>query len=111
MRVALEQGKLKKEQQFVLGVPANTVNSDINTDELILIQGMIDVYFEEEDGIVLLDYKTDYIPSGEDKNYLISRYKIQLEYYQKAIEQLLNKKVKEKIIYSFGLEEEILISF
>lgn len=107
MRVAIEKGKLKKEQQFVLGVPANTINELVNTEELVLIQGIIDVYFEDEDGIVLLDYKTDYIPEGENDSFLVNRYKVQLDYYQKAIEQMLNKRVKEKVIYSFGLEKEI----
>ena len=51
------------------------------TSERILIQGVIDVYFEEDDGVVLLDYKTDRIPKGEagDK-ILIKRYKTQLDY-------------------------------
>lgn len=107
MKNAGVKGKLKKEQQFVLGIPANEVNHEIPSDELILIQGIIDVYFEEEDGIVLLDYKTDYIPAGESEDFLVNRYKVQLDYYQKAIEQLVQKPVKEKVIYSFGLEKEI----
>ncbi|ROR23449.1 DNA helicase/exodeoxyribonuclease V subunit A [Mobilisporobacter senegalensis] len=107
MREALMKDKVKKEQQFVLGIPANEVNKEISSNELILIQGIIDVYFEEEDGIVLLDYKTDYIPEGENEGFLINKYKVQLDYYQKAIEQLVKKPVKEKIIYSFGLEKEI----
>ena len=107
MREALINDRLKKEQQFVLGIPAKDVNPELEGEELILVQGIIDVYFEEEDGIVLLDYKTDYIPEGEKEDFLINRYKVQLDYYQKAIEQLVGKPVKEKIIYSFGLEKEI----
>ena len=107
MRKALENGKLKKEQQFVLGIPAREVNTELEIDELILIQGIIDVYFEEEEEVVLLDYKTDYIPKGETGKILINRYKVQMDYYQKAIEQLVGKPVKERIIYSFGLDKEI----
>lgn len=63
------------------------------TSERILIQGVIDVYFEEDDGVVLLDYKTDRIPKGEaGDEILIKRYKTQLDYYQKAIEQISGKK-------------------
>ena len=109
MRDAMVKGKLKKEQQFVLGIPANEVNSEITSDELVLVQGIIDVYFEEDDKIVLVDYKTDYIPEGENEGFLVNRYKVQLDYYEKAIEQLTKKKVKERIIYSFGLEKEILL--
>ncbi|MFR0986756.1 MAG: hypothetical protein ACLSFZ_09735 [Frisingicoccus sp.] len=78
------------------------------TSERILIQGVIDVYFEEDDGVVLLDYKTDRIPKGEagDK-ILIKRYKTQLDYYQKAIEQISGKKVKDRILYSVIMNREI----
>ena len=71
-----------------------------------MIQGIVDAYFEEEDGIVLVDYKTDRV---KEENQLIRRYAIQLELYEKAIERMTGKKVKEKIIYSFSLGEEIYI--
>lgn len=106
MEKAKSVGKLFKERQFVLGVGANEVNSNIKSEEIVLIQGIIDVYFEEADGIVLMDYKTDHIEKGQE-NILIERYRVQLDYYQRAIEQITNKKVKEKIIYSFALNKEI----
>ena len=65
-----------------------------------MIQGIIDVYFEEEDGLVLLDYKTDAVP---DLEMLWQRYETQLDYYQEALERLTGKKVKERILYSFHL--------
>ena len=92
------KGTLFKEQPFVLGM-------DID-GELVLVQGIIDVYFEEEDGLVVLDYKTDRVSRA---NELVEKYHAQLEYYAKALEQLTHKKVKEKIIYSFTLKEEILL--
>ena len=103
MAAGRRQGEMEehlyKEYRFVLGVSEN--------EELILIQGIIDVYFEEEDGIVLLDYKTD----GVDKNFgeeiLKKRYDVQLKFYEKALVLLTGKAVKEKIIYSFGLNKEI----
>ena len=104
MHQAARRGLLRKEQPFVLGVPAEEVYPEIKSDELILVQGIIDVYFEEEDGLVLLDYKTDKIRCGQE---LIERYQAQLEYYAKALEQLTGKRVKEKWIYSFTLQEEI----
>ena len=72
--------------------------------EVILVQGIIDAYFEEKDGIVVLDYKTDKVKSAEQ---LKERYHAQLEYYAQALEGLLEKPVKKKIIYSFTLREEI----
>ena len=51
-----------------------------------------------------MDYKTDRVETGEE---LIERYRVQMEYYVKALEQGLNKKVKEVILYSLALEEEV----
>lgn len=104
MRAAAQKGLLYKEQPFVLGMDARDLYQDDGGDETILIQGIIDVFFEEEDEIVLLDYKTDNVYSEKQ---LIDRYQSQLDYYAKALEQLLQKKVKEKIIYSFTLGKEI----
>lgn len=99
MRQAAARGRLYRERQFVMGVPARKV-SGADSDELVLIQGIIDAYFEEEDGIVLVDYKTDYADQPE---VLIGRYRAQFEYYEKALIQILKKPVKEKYIYSYRL--------
>ena len=52
----------------------------------------------------MLDYKTDRVRKAEE---LREKYHAQLDYYAEALEQLLKKPVKEKIIYSFTLQEEI----
>ena len=101
MIAAQERGALYKEQPFVLGEKAVE-----GTDEWTLIQGVIDVFFYEEDGIVLADYKTDRV---ESEAQLTDRYKTQLDYYQKAIEQITGKPVKEKYLYSFCLQREIRV--
>jgi len=101
MTAAQEKGALYREQPFVLGEKAVE-----GTDELMLIQGVIDVFFYEEDGIVLADYKTDRV---ENDRQLIERYQTQLVYYQKALERITGKRVKEKYLYSFYLQREIKI--
>lgn len=120
MTQAAGNGKLRKEQPFVLGVAASEIYPEIYQDiqkrsqeadenrkeETILIQGIIDVWFEEEDGLVLLDYKTDRVRNASQLKEL---YHAQLDYYAQALEQLLEKPVKEKIIYSFALKEEIIL--
>lgn len=63
------------------------------------------IWLEEEDGMVLIDYKTDHVSDGE---ILVKRYKVQLDYYQRALEQMTGKRVKERIIYSLALQKEIL---
>ena len=66
MQQAARRGALHREQPFVLGMPADQVNREWNNGEEVLIQGIIDAWFYEEDGIVLVDYKTDFIPEGQD---------------------------------------------
>jgi len=106
MRRAQSRKQLFREQQFVFGIKANEINKAFESDELILIQGIIDVFFEEEGELVLLDYKSDAI---KDEQLLIQRYEVQLDYYQRALEQMFKKKVKERIIYSLYTGKEIRI--
>ncbi len=96
--------KLKKEQPFVLGIAADRVKPQFPHEEQVLIQGIIDAFFEEGDDLVLMDYKTDAVKTGEE---LVKRYHTQMEYYTEALERIVGKKVKERIIYSFALGEEI----
>ena len=104
MKQAAGNRRLYREQPFVLGIEAGEVYPQEQEGELLLVQGIIDVWFEEEDGLVVLDYKTDQVDSPEE---LTEKYHAQLDYYARALEQLTGKKVKEKIIYSFTLKQEI----
>ena len=106
MVVAAKEGKLYKEQPFVYGIKANRLNKEFPDTETVLIQGIIDVYFEEDDTVVLMDYKTDKVESEET---LIGRYQIQLDYYAEVLQKLLSKPVKDIVIYSFYLEKEIIL--
>ena len=111
MGEAARAGKLYKEQPFVMGIPASRLGDGFPAEETVLIQGIIDVFFEEEDGFVVLDYKTDAVSAAAE---LVKRYQVQLSYYSEALEQIFGyeagadgKPVKERIIYSFKLGEEI----
>lgn len=111
MADAARAGKLYKEQPFVMGLPASRLGEGFPSEETVLIQGIIDVFFEEEDGFVVLDYKTDAVSTPEE---LVKRYQVQLLYYSEALEQLAGypsekgaKPVKERILYSFKLGQEI----
>lgn len=106
MHKAALQSLLYKEQPFVLGVDAQEIYPEETGREVILIQGIIDVCFEEDGELVVLDYKTDQVKTAEE---LRDKYHSQLEYYGEALQQLLKKRVKEKIIYSFTLKQEIVI--
>lgn len=104
MTNAAKRGNLHKEQSFFLGVPANGVDPDFPEEETMLVQGIIDAYFEESGELVLVDYKTDRVQNGGE---LVERYRVQMEYYTKALEQALGKNVKEVILYSLALGEEV----
>lgn len=106
MRRAQTDGRLYREKQFVIGIEANQLYRHSDSSELILIQGIIDVFFEEDGELVLLDYKSDIV---KDEQELIKRYQVQLEYYRKALEQMTKKRVKEIMIYSLHLGKEIRI--
>ena len=106
MQNAAKQGKLWREKPFVMGKAAKDVLEESSSEEMILIQGIVDVFFEEPDGIVLLDYKTDRVKTKKE---LSDRYIMQLKLYQEAIEKAVGKKVKERILYSFCLGESIFV--
>ncbi len=102
---AKKRGALFKEQPFVLGISANKLDSKFPESETVLIQGVIDAFFYDEKGdIILLDYKTDRVGKAEE---LQQRYRTQLDYYQEALEQITGKKVVKRYIYSFKLDKEI----
>lgn len=94
---AVNGGSVRREQPFVFEYEGQ------------LIQGIIDLCFEEDGELVIVDYKTDRVMKGKaGEKELVKRYAIQLDYYAKALEQLTGKNIKEKIIYSFALGKEIM---
>lgn len=95
---------LRKEQPFMLGLAADRVKPEFPADETVLIQGIIDVYWEEDGELVVLDYKTDRVEREEE---LVDRYQTQLDYYGEALSKITGKKVKEKLIYSFHFHKII----
>ena len=98
---------LQRELPFSMVIPASEAYSDWQgEDEPVLIQGVIDCLFEDEQGLVLVDYKTDRItgrfPSySEAEPVLAKRYKVQIELYSRAIETIMKTKLKEKYLYFF----------
>ena len=96
--------ELYREAQFVMGVPVSALYPEVDSEETVLIQGIIDAYFEENGELILLDYKTDHVSKQDGADILKKRYKRQLDDYQQALEQMLQKKVRQKLIYSFALK-------
>ncbi|MCR4962193.1 MAG: helicase-exonuclease AddAB subunit AddA [Lachnospiraceae bacterium] len=106
MQKAAKRGELFKEQPFVMGVPANRVDPEFPESETVLVQGVIDVYFVEDDRVVVMDYKTDRVKDAPE---LKDRYRAQIAIYAEALEKLTAKPVKEMLLYSFGLNETVVV--
>ena len=103
VRRADAAGKLFREQPFILGVPLGEIDkSHEGSRERVLIQGIIDLYFEEDGKLILIDYKTDRTAGAE---VLAARYGVQLAYYKKALEQAAGRTVAESYIYSTFLRQ------
>lgn len=82
-------------------------NGDRTVDrstEKVILQGIIDAFIMEEEGIILVDYKTDRVKDGAE---LRNRYQKQIDLYSEALEQILGKKVRRRVLYSFSLGEEV----
>lgn len=104
MAAAAERGTLRREQPFVMGIPASQMDPAFPDEETVLIQGIMDAFFIEGTGddrhSVLLDYKTDWVKTGDE---LRERYQKQMQIYAQALENMLRIPVTEKILYSFHL--------
>lgn len=99
--------KVFREQPFEVEIPICDAFAEYeNYKEKILLQGVIDCFFEENDGLVLVDYKTDRYSHISE---IHEKYDRQLELYKYALEQITGKKVKEKIIYLFSKDTFITV--
>ncbi|MCD7825745.1 MAG: helicase-exonuclease AddAB subunit AddA [Clostridiaceae bacterium] len=108
MARAWQEGTLRREQSFMLGISAKELYPEQDSEEMIVVQGIIDAYFTEGDHIVLVDYKTDAVKRGQGSR-LAEKYRAQLDYYARALKRLTGREVSEKVIYSFALGEEIFL--
>ena len=99
---------LLREQRFALLMPASLYAPQIGGEEEMMLQGVVDCCFEEDGGLVIVDFKTDRIRSGEEVQ-RAEAYRPQLEAYARALEQVMEVKVKEKILYFFALDEQVTL--
>lgn len=99
----LRSPRVEREVPFSYGLPASEVYDFAQERQLqdtVLIQGVIDCLFEEDEGWVLLDYKTDAVYEGR-LSVLQERYRIQLDVYSQAVEHIWGHKVIGKYLYFF----------
>lgn len=105
----VDPNKLYREVPFYTEISSLELDNNLGEkyiNEKLRLQGIIDCFFEEDEKVVLLDYKTDYIePDKEDE--FKKKYIKQLDYYSDAIFKIIGKKVNEKYLYSFHLDKYI----
>ncbi len=100
----MSKHKLNKEFAFKYMIKASELYP-VDSDDEIVVQGTIDAFFEDDDGaLVLVDYKTDRVKDGNTSE-IAERYRVQLDCYAKALEIILGKKVKQKLMYLFDTDE------
>ena len=105
-----ENKQVFRELPFITEIPIKRIEKDlidkIFNNEKLRLQGIIDCFFEEDDGIVLLDYKTDYVENGKEKE-ILDKYRVQIDLYTETLERVIGKKVKERYLYLFGIDKEV----
>lgn len=100
----LKSKNMYREIPFTMNLNSCEVFKELEHDKYknqnILLQGVIDCCFVENESIIIIDYKTDYVTKDNIDN-IKNKYKIQIDYYAKALEQITPYKVSEKYIYLF----------
>ncbi|WP_050182726.1 helicase-exonuclease AddAB subunit AddA [Domibacillus robiginosus] len=103
-RMLLAADHVQRELPFNMGMPAREAGMG-ESDEVILVQGVIDCLFEYRGRLYLLDYKTDRITDRfaggfeEAKPVLTKRYKVQIELYAKAVERIWKRQIDGKFVF------------
>ena len=103
----MQSDEVRREMRFLTEIPAVEIDNTLDLlpdDASVIVQGAVDLCFVEDDGIVELDFKTDRVDNLKE---LISTYGEQLEIYSAAAQKIFGKTVKERIIYSFHLNDSI----
>ena len=100
----IASGNIYREERFTVSVPASIIYGEEASDDKIVMQGAVDLAFEENGKLVIVDYKTDRV---RDINKLVTLYKKQLDLYREAMKQSMEMEVGECVICSVALNETI----
>lgn len=106
---------VKREMPFMMKKKAKEIYKDVTSDDEVIIQGIIDLLYEDKDGnLIILDYKTDKVNkkgiTKEDRiKELVKHYKMQLDLYEEAVKLIYNRDIKEKVLYLFDSGDRVKI--
>ena len=100
--------QVEREYHFSLLRPVNEVLAGVEETDEVLLQGVVDCFFEEDGALVVVDFKTDRI-TREQLHERAEQYRPQLEAYAAALERVMERPVREKILCFLHLGEEVAL--
>ena len=98
--------RAEREKEFNLMLPAHEL-TESDSDEPIMLQGVIDCCFIENGAWVLVDHKTTRVDAAHTAKTVAERYRRQLELYSKALERLTGTEVREAYVYLLSADEAV----
>ncbi len=78
-------------------------------EDWTLVQGIIDMFYEDDGELVIVDYKTDNTEGGTKVEQIVKNYKIQILTYKEALESVTGKRVKAAYLYMFDVDDFFLV--
>ena len=107
-KAVLGARKVYREKPFEIEISAREYDGSLDDtyeDERVMVQGIIDLFFEDENGdIILVDYKTDRCKTVDEQRAVGEKYRKQIELYERAMEKILKRNVKNKYLYLFSAQ-------
>ena len=99
-----------REYRFTVLMPARDYDPAAAEEDSILLQGVVDCWFETPEGITVVDFKTDFVQTEEDVAQHAELYRGQLAAYSLALERVLEKAVTRKALYFLQAGKTVEIS-
>ena len=98
---------VRREYRFTLLMDARNYDPAASGEDAILLQGVVDCCFETEQGMTVVDFKTDRVHTPDAVAERAEHYRPQLEAYSLALEQVLEKKVTRRTLYFLNAGETV----
>ena len=105
----MKEGEIRREFKFSVTMPVSDYDTRIqDTEEEILLQGVIDCLSETPEGFLIIDFKTDRVGlrSVQER---AEQYRTQLDAYQKAVEKIFEKPVLGRALYFFAANHTVYL--
>ena len=101
-----EARQCEREFKFTVLVPAQQYYPDASPEEEVLLQGIIDAWFSNGEGITLIDFKNDRVTHASQA-VRAEKYRVQLDTYQMALEKITGQRVKRRVLWFFATDSAV----